>query len=238
LTIRLLGYGRAAVLFGWLTVVTLLTIVLLPLHAIASPFTIARVQYDGGGDWYCDPSSLVNLLAFLRNEIGLPTAEKEAVVRLTDDELYRYPYLYLTGHGNISLSDTEASRLRNYLLGGGFLHVDDNYGLDESFQREIRKVFPDRDLVELPFDHPIYHTAFRFPQGLPKIHEHDGKPAQGFAILDKGRVVLFYSYQCDLGDGWEDLDVHDVPPDLHRAALRMGANLILYALSGQPVQLP
>jgi Domain of unknown function (DUF4159) len=204
----------------------------------AEPFSIARVHYDGGGDWYSDPSSLVNLHAFVSETSGLETVIKESTVRLLDDDLFRNPYLYLTGHGNVSFSNDEAANLRDYLLGGGFLHVDDNYGLDESFRREIRKVFPERELVELPFDHPIYNMIYPFPSGLPKIHEHDGDPAQGFAILHEGRVVLFYSYQCDLGDGWEDSDVHNIPFDKRRAALRTGANLIAYALSGQPEHLP
>jgi len=215
-----------------------LAFLFLPSLVFAEPFSIARVHYDGGGDWYCDPSSLVNLQAFVAESLGIVTTEKEKAVRLLDDDLFRHPYLYLSGHGNLRLSNDEATNLRDYLLGGGFLHVDDNYGLDESFRRELRKVFPERELVELPFDHPIYRMIYPFPNGLPKIHEHDGDPAQGFAIIHEGRVVLFYSYQCDLGDGWEDPDVHNVPADKRTAALRMGANLIAYALSGQPAQLP
>lgn len=215
-----------------------LLILLLPVVAFSAPFAITRIHYDGGGDWYCDPTSLVNLQQFIQKETGVPTAEKEEVVQLQDDNLFSHPFLYLSGHGNLHFSRDEASRLREYLLGGGFLHVDDNYGLDESFQRELRKVFPDRELVEIPFDHPIYHTVYDFPAGLPKIHEHDGKPAQGFGIIEKGRIVLFYSYQCDLGDGWEDLDVHQVPSELHQKALQMGTNIVMYALSGQPKELP
>lgn len=206
--------------------------------AQAEPFSIARIHYDGGGDWYGDPTSLINLQAFVRDNIGLPTTKKEVNVRLTDDDLFSHPYLYMTGHGNFHLSDREAGRLREYLLSGGFLHCDDNYGLDKSFRRELKKVFPDKELVELPFTHPIYHTVYDFPKGLPKIHYHDGLPAQGLAIIENGRVVVFYTYQCDLGDGWEDLDVHHVPPAKHEAALKMGANIIMYALSGQPKVLP
>lgn len=206
--------------------------------AYAKPFAIARVQYGGGGDWYSDPSSLVNLQRFVEETLGIPTARREATVRLTDENLFRYPYLYMTGHGNVSFTDEEEDRLRDYLLSGGFLHVDDNYGLDESFRRELKKVFPDEELVELPFNHPVYHTVFDFPNGLPKIHEHDGLPAQGFGILVDGRVVLFYSYQSDLGDGWEDPEVHNVPEEKRLAALRIGVNLIAYALSGMPRPLP
>lgn len=210
----------------------------LAFSAHAEPFAVARVHYEGGGDWYGDPTSLINLQDYLSRTIGMETAEKEVNVKLTDDDLFSHPYLYMTGHGNVKFTGEEASRLRDYLLGGGFMHVDDNYGLDESFRRELKKVFPEKDLVELPFSHPIYHTVFSFPNGLPKIHEHDGEPAQGYAIVHNGRVVLFYTYQCDLGDGWEDLDVHNVSPEKHEAALQMGVNIISYALSGKPEVLP
>jgi len=201
-------------------------------------FAIGRIHYSGGGDWYSDPSSLVNLQKYASETLGIPVARREKNVRLTDDDLYQYPYLYMTGHGTIRLSEEEAVRLREYLLAGGFLHADDNYGMDESFRRTMKQVFPDRELVELPFDHPVYHTRFDFPWGLPKIHEHDGKPAQGFAIVVDERVVVFYSYECDLVDGWEDQPVHDVPEEKRQAALKMGVNLIAYALSGKPVTLP
>ncbi|MFH0881449.1 MAG: DUF4159 domain-containing protein [bacterium] len=201
-------------------------------------FAIARVHYDGGGDWYSDPSSLVNLQKAAVQVLGIPMAPRETTVRLLDPDLFRHPYLYMTGHGNIRFSDEEASRLRDYLLSGGFLHADDNYGMDESFRREIRKVFPDRELVEIPFTHPIYHMVYDFPNGLPKIHYHDGLPAQGFGIVMDGRIVLFYSYQCDLGDGWEDPEVHHDPEEKRQAALHMGVNLIAYALSGKPAPLP
>src|SRR5690554_1297337 len=193
--------------------------------------TIAQVQYDGGGDWYANPSGLPNLLRAISERTGLPVSSRPGRVRLTDPSLWDHPYLYLTGHGNIRLSEEEVVILRRYLLSGGFLHVDDNYGLDESFRREIRRVFPDKELVELPADHPVFHTLYKFPQGLPKIHEHDGKPAQGFGIIHEGRLLVYYSYQSDLGDGWEDPEVHDNPPEIREAALRMGINLFLYALS-------
>lgn len=206
--------------------------------AFGQSFAIARVHYDGGGDWYSDPSSLVNLQRAAHKALGLATAQRETTVRLTDEDLFRHPYLYMTGHGNIRFSQEEADRLREHLLAGGFLHVDDNYGLDKSFRREMKKVFPDEEFVEIPFDHPVYHTRFDFDRGLPKIHEHDGKPAQGLAIVKEGRLLVFYSYECDLGDGWEDPDVHNIPDELRQAALDMGVNLIAYALSGQPTNLP
>ncbi|MEJ2216323.1 MAG: DUF4159 domain-containing protein [Gemmatimonadota bacterium] len=199
--------------------------------AVTDAPTIAQVQYDGGGDWYANPSSLPNLLHEIRLRTGLPVADRPAHVRLTDPDLWRYPYLYITGHGNIRLSDAEIVNLRRYLAHGGFLHVDDNYGLDKSFRREIRRVFPDRELVPLPADNPIYHVFYDLPGGLPKIHKHDGLPAQGFGIFERGRLVVFYSYQSDLGDGWENADVHGDPPEKREAAFRMGVNLFLYAMA-------
>jgi hypothetical protein len=193
--------------------------------------TIAQVQYDGGGDWYANPSGLPNLLSFIADRTGLPVADRPARVRLTDPALRDYPFLYLTGHGNIRFSEAEALALRRYLHGGGFLHADDNYGLDESFRREIARVFPDAELVEVPHDHPVYHVLYSFPAGLPKIHEHDGKPAQGLGIIRHGRLLVFYSYESDLGNGWEDPQVHGNPPETREQALRMGANLFVYALS-------
>jgi hypothetical protein len=195
-----------------------------------APLTIARVHYDGGGDWYANPSSLPNLLGEIAQRTGLPVDPRPAEVRLDDPSLWSHPYLYITGHGNIRLSDEEVARLRDYLLAGGFLHVDDNYGLDESFRREIARVFPDRELIELPANHPVYR-AFYDLDGLPKIHEHDGKPAQGFGVFHEGRLVLFYSYETDLGDGWEDAAVHDDPAEAREAAFRMGVNLFVYALT-------
>jgi hypothetical protein len=196
----------------------------------SATFTIGRLHYDGGGDWYANPSSLPNLLTAIRERTTLQPASREIAVRITDPELWDVAYLHATGHGNIHFSDEELKTLRRWLLQGGFLHVDDNYGLDESFRREVARLFPDRPLVEVPLDHPIYHLVYDLPQGLPKIHEHDGKPAQGFGIFVEGRLVLFYSYQSDLGDGWEDPDVHHDPPEKHEAALRMGVNLFAYAV--------
>jgi hypothetical protein len=188
------------------------------------------VHYDGGGDWYANPSSLPNLLEAIRERTGIPVAERERAVRLDDPELWRLPYLYLTGHGNIAFSEADVATLRRWLLRGGFLHVDDNYGLDASFRREIARIFPEHELVEVPLDHPIYRVIYPFPDGVPKIHVHDGKPAQGFGVFLDGRLAVYYTYQTDLGDGWEDPAVHHDPPELREAALRMGVNLFAYAI--------
>lgn len=198
------------------------------------PLTIAQLHYDGGGDWYANPSSLPNLLAAIHDRTGVPVSLGPRVdIRLTDPRLRDFPYIYITGHGNLKLTDEEVLILREYLLAGGFLHADDNYGLDESFRREIQRVFPEKPLVELPPDHPVYHVFYDLPQGIPKVHEHDGKPPQGFAIFDQGRMMVYYSYESDLGDGWEDPEVHKDPPETREAALRMGVNLFLYVLSQQ-----
>ena len=197
--------------------------------------TGARVQYDGGGDWYANPSSISNLLAAIAERTTLPVERREARVTLLDDRLWDYPFLHVTGHGNIKLSDREVERLREYLARGGFLHVSDNYGLDSSFRREIARVFPERPLVDVPLKHPIYNLVYEFPKGLPKIHEHDGKPPRGLGIFLGDRLAVFYDYESDLGDGWEDPDVHKDPPELHEAALRMGVNLFVYAITSRPV---
>ncbi len=194
-------------------------------------FQIARIKYGGGGDWYSDPQSLKELLAFVRSQTLVDVSPREEVVELSSDNLFSFPYLYLTGHGNVRFSEDEAIRLRRYLVRGGFLHIDDNYGLDQHIRREMKKVFPNREFVELPFSHDIYHSRFEFPDGLPKIHEHDGKPAQGFGLLrEDGRLMVFYSYESDLGDGWEPESVHNDPPEKRLAALRMGTNILTYAM--------
>jgi hypothetical protein len=194
--------------------------------------SIGRVHYDGGGDWYANPSSLPNLLRAIRERTRLRTTDRERAVRLTDPSLWEVPYLYLTGHGNVLFGPEEVRALRGHLEAGGFLHVDDNYGMDRSIRREIAKVFPDRPLVEVPLDHAVYQVVFPFPRGVPKIHEHDGLPAQGFGVFLGGRLVLYYSYQSDLGDGWEDADVHHDPEAVREQAIRMGVNLFVYAVSG------
>ncbi len=204
-------------------------------HPAAGPaprplMTIGRLHYDGGGDWYANPSSLPNLLRAIRERTTLPVADAEVVVTLSDDKLWSVPYLHMTGHGNVRWSETDLATLRRWLAQGGFLHISDNYGMDASIRRELKRLFPDRPLVEVPLNHPIYHLVYDFPRGLPKIHEHDGKPAQGFGIFLEGRLAVFYDYQCDLGDGWEDYEVHHDPPEKHEAALRMGVNLFAYAV--------
>ena len=194
-------------------------------------FSIARLQYDGGGDWYSDPSSLPNLLAFLADNTRILVASKEARVRIGDEELFGYPYLYLTGHGNIAFTEEEVVRLRHYLESGGFLHADDNYGLDKSFRREMARVFPKKEFVELPADHELFHCHFDFPAGLPKIHEHDGKRPQALGLFDGDRLVVLYTYESDLGDGWEDAHVHGDGEDKRLAALQMGTNIVVWALT-------
>jgi hypothetical protein len=192
--------------------------------------TIGRLHYDGGGDWYANPSSLPNLLRAIGTRTTLRVAPEEKVVTLADDELWNVPYIYMTGHGNVRWSSRDLETLRRYLMQGGFLHADDNYGMDGSIRRELNRLFPDHPLVEVPLDHPIYHVVYDFPRGIPKIHQHDGKPAQGFGIFLEGRLAVYYSYQSDLGDGWEDPEVHHDPPAKRETALRMGVNLFAYAV--------
>lgn len=210
----------------------LLLTAVLPHSGHAEQFVIGKVKYKGGGDWYANQSSLKNLLKKVNERTTIDAADKERVVTLLDDDLHDVPFLFITGHGNIRLTAEEARKLREYLLAGGFLHVDDNYGLDKSFRREVKKVFPDRALEELPYSHAIYHCLYDFPKGLPKIHEHDGGPPRGYAIRDDaGRVVLFYSQNTDLSDGWESPEVHNDPLELREAALKMGVNIVVYALT-------
>lgn len=197
---------------------------------VSDSVTIARLQYDGGGDWYANPSSLPNLLEAVRERTGIPAARREATVTPLDPALRDHPYLYMTGHGNVAFTPAERSALRSYLLDGGFLHADDNYGLDKSFRAEMAEIFPDAELTEIPADHPVFHTLYSFPEGLPKIHEHDGKPPQAFGVFVDGRMVVFYSFESDLGDGWEDEAVHDDAPQVREDALRMGVNLFLYVM--------
>jgi len=197
----------------------------------AQGFSIARVHYDGGGDWYGDPSSIPNLLNFINENTSIAVNLEEVKIKLTDSNLYYYPFLYLTGHGNIRFSEDEVGILREYLKKGGFLHADDNYGMDKSFRREMKRVFPEKEWVELSYNHEIFHTFYEFPNGLPKIHEHDGKPAQGLGLFEGERLIVFYTYETDLGDGWEDIEVHKDPQYLHEAALKMGVNIIWFALT-------
>lgn len=190
---------------------------------------IAKVKYQGGGDWYANKTSLPNLIAFSNQILKMNISQTPETVDMTSTNLFRYPFIHLTGHGNVNFSEEEVKNLRTYLIGGGFLHIDDNYGLDESIRREMKKVFPELRFVELPFNHPIYHQKFDFPTGLPKIHEHDGKPAQGFGLIYKGRLVCFYTYETDLGNGWENPETYNDPPEKRELALKMGANILQYA---------
>ncbi len=194
-------------------------------------FSIARLKYGGGGDWYSNPTSLPNLMRFVRENTGIPASGEELVVSLTGEELFSTPVVYMNGHGNVSFTSREALLLRRYLTGGGFLIADDNYGMDESFRREMKKVFPDKNLVLLPKDHPIFSAYFPMHDGMPKVHEHDGEPAQAYALFHEGRMVVFYSFQSDLGDGWEDQSVHEDPEERRIAALKMGVNLIVWTLT-------
>ena len=197
----------------------------------AQDFSIARVHYDGGGDWSGDPSSIPNLLNFINENTSIAVNLEEVKIKLTDSDLYYYPFLYLTGHGNIRFSEDEVGILREYLKKGGFLHADDNYGMDKSFRREMKRVFPEKEWVELSYNHEIFHTFYEFPNGLPKIHEHDGKPAQALGLFEGERLIVFYTYETDLGDGWEDIEVHKDPQYLHESALKMGVNIIWFALT-------
>ncbi len=212
----------------------LATLLCLLSSTFAPRLGIARLQYDGGGDWYANPSSIPNLLKAIRERSTFPVEAAEARVTLMDDRLWDFPFLHVTGHGTIKFSEAEVVRLREYLTRGGFLHVDDNYGLDESFRREIKRVFPDHELKDVPLTHAIYHLVYDFPKGIPKIHEHDGKPARGFGIFLGNRLAVYYSFSSDLGNGWEDVGTYADPVELHEAALRMGVNLFAYAVTSRP----
>ncbi|MBQ9253805.1 MAG: DUF4159 domain-containing protein [Bacteroidales bacterium] len=193
--------------------------------------TIALLKYNGGGDWYANPTSLTNLINFCNKELNTKLSSSYATVDVGSSELFFFPFVHLTGHGNVVFSDSDVRNLRNYLIGGGFLHIDDNYGLDVFIRREMKKVFPECDFIEIPFSHAIYHQKFEFPNGLPKIHEHDNKAPKGYGIFWEGRLVCFYSYECDLGDGWEDTSVHNDTEERHTTALKMGANIIQYVFT-------
>lgn len=189
---------------------------------------IALLKYNGGGDWYANPTSLPNLISYCNTNLKTNINPEPATIEIGTPELFNYPFAHITGHGNIIFSESEANNLRIYLEGGGFLHVDDNYGIDEFFRREIKKVFPEKELVELPPNHPIFHQKYKFNEGLPKIHEHDNKPPQAFGLFIGERMVCLYTHEADLGDGWEDADVHNDPAEVREKALKMGANIIQY----------
>jgi len=196
-----------------------------------SLFTIGRIKYSGGGDWYNDPSAIPNLLNFVKQNTAVQTARDEKKVEIMDQELFSFPVIFITGHGKISFSTEETRRLRKYLINGGFLYADDDYGMDKYFRSMMKKVFPDKDMVELPFSHPIYNSHFSFNSGLPKIHEHDGGPPQGLALFHQGRMIVFYSYNTNISDGWADPEVHKDPQSVRIKALKMGANIVVYALT-------
>jgi len=194
-------------------------------------FKIAKLKYEGGGDWYANPSSLPNLIRFINQNSTTKIDRQEEIVEAGGSQIFQYPYVYMTGHGNVIFSEQEAKNLRLYLLSGGFLHIDDNYGMDKYIRREMKKVFPELEWVELPFTHEIYHQHVDFEKGLPKVHEHDNKPPKGLALIYENRVVCFYTVECDLGDGWEDVNVHNDPEELREKALQMGMNIVLWAVN-------
>jgi hypothetical protein len=206
-----------------------LVVLLFTSFSPAPAIKIAKLKYNGGGDWYANKTSLPNLIAFCNKQLNMQIAAEEDIIEVGSAELFNYPFVHLTGHGNIVFSEQEAKNLRNYLLAGGFLHADDNYGLDKFFRREMKKVFPELNWIELPFNHPIYQKPFQFTNGLPKVHEHDNKPSQGFGLIYEGRLLCFYTFECDLGNGWEDPEVHNDPEPVRQKALQMGANIVSYA---------
>lgn len=195
-------------------------------------YQLAVLKYSGGGDWYANPTSVPNLVKFCNAQMGMGIDPDVPTVEVGSPELFNYPLVHMTGHGNVVFSAQEADNLRNYLIGGGFLHISDNYGMDPYIRPMLKRVFPELELLELPFAHPIYHQQFDFPRGLPKIHEHDDKAPQGFGLIWEGRLVVFYDFECDLGDGWEDPDVHGDSEDARQKALRMGANIVRCAFGG------
>ena len=198
---------------------------------VSPTYKIAVLKYNGGGDWYSNPTALTNLIQFCNNRLGTNMHHQYEIVEVGDQALFNYPFVHMTGHGNVVFSTTDSENLRNYLIGGGFLHIDDNYGMDKFIRPEMKKVFPESDFIELPYNHPIYNQEFAFKNGLPKIHSHDEKPSQGFGLFYEGRMVCFYSYESDLGDGWEDAEVHNDSEETRLNALKMGANIIDFVFS-------
>ena len=197
-------------------------------------FQIGLLKYNGGGDWYANlATSLPNLINYCNKNLGTSINPEQAIVEAGSPEIYNYPLVHMTGHGNVIFSNSEAENLRKYLMAGGFLHIDDNYGLDKFIRPQMKKVFPELDFVEIPYSHPIYHQKYNFNNGLPKVHEHDNKPPQGFGLFYEGKMVCFYSYETDLGDGWEDFEVHKDSDDARQKALQMGANIMQFALVGE-----
>ncbi len=208
------------------------TCLLFTINTIAQPVKIGLLKYGGGGDWYANPTSLPNLIKFCNKNINTNINPQPPTIEVGSNELFNVPFVHMTGHGNVLFTDADVKNLRLYLESGGFLHIDDNYGLDKYVRREMKKVFPELKFIELPFNHAIYHKVYDFKEGLPKIHEHDMKPPQGFGLIYKGRLVCFYTYECDLGDGWEDPEVHHDSEETRQNALKMGANIIGFVFGG------
>jgi len=218
-------------------VAIIVVLVLLPLDLFpqaartSSSFKIARLKYSGGGDWYNDPREEVNLLKFVKQNTLVDVDPNYEFVEITSDKFFTYPFIFMTGHGNMTFTSTEVERLRTYLENGGFIYADDDYGMDTPFRREIKKVFPGQELVELPFSHGLYHCQYDFPNGVPKTHEHDNKVPQGFGLFHNGRLVLYYTYESNPSDGWDDPEVHGDPPEKREEALRFGTNIVVWALT-------
>lgn len=215
----------------WKVILILFSLISITTESEEPSLSMALVKYSGGGDWYSNPTSLLNLASYCNTNLGTNFTVDYNTIEIGSAEIFDHAFLHLTGHGNVVFSDNDAENLRLYLVAGGFLHIDDNYGMDPFIRVAMKKVFPELEFVELPFDHPIYHQKYKFPKGLPKIHKHDDKAPQGFGLLYEGRLVCFYSYESDLGDGWEDFEVHKDPEEKRIAALRMGANIIQFAFS-------
>lgn len=211
--------------------ILLLLTILLSSLAYTQSYQIGVLKYQGGGDWYANPTSVPNLIDYCNSKLGTNINPEVATVEVGSPDIFNYPFIHMTGHGNVVFNQHDSENLRNYLISGGFLHIDDNYGMDPYIRPELKKVFPELELIELPFSHPIYHQFFTFNQGLPKIHEHDEKAPQGFGLIYEGRLVVFYTYECDLGDGWEDADVHHDSEEVRQKALEMGSNMISYVFT-------
>lgn len=208
-------------------------LILVSSFMVNSSYQFAVLKYNGGGDWYANPTSVPNLVKFCNKELGMNISEDVPSVEVSSREIFNYPFIHMTGHGNVVFSNQESENLRNYLLSGGFLHIDDNYGMDEFVRTELKKVFPNTEFIELPYSHPIFKQKYQFEKGLPKIHLHDDKPAQAFGIIHEGRLVCLYTYESDLGDGWEDVEVHNDSKEIREKALQMGANIVSYVFSGE-----
>ena len=215
-----------------LFLIIFMTPLLVSFHSASPGYKIAVLKYKGGGDYYANPTSVPNLVEFVNKNLAMNIDQEVPYIDAGSPEIINYPFVHMTGHGNVVFSSDDANNLRSYLIGGGFLHISDNYGMDKFIRKELKKVFPELDLIEVPFTHPIYHQTYSFQNGLPKIHEHDKNAPQGFALIYEGKMVVFYDFECDLGDGWEDYAVHKDSDEARTKALKMGANILQYALMG------